>query len=121
MLKLLIKWLLSATALMALAYVYSGVELSGFAAALWASLIIGALNALVRPLLVVLTLPITLLTLGLFLFIVNAAVFDLASALSVGFHVRSFGAALIGSLLYSGAGMLIDSALEGLSLGQRRR
>ena len=119
MLKLLIKWLLSATALMAVAYLYSGVELSGFGAALWAALLIGLLNALVRPLLVVLTLPITVLTLGLFLFIVNAAMFDLASALSDGFHVRSFGAALIGSLLYSGAGMIIDSALEGLSPGRR--
>jgi putative membrane protein len=119
MVKLLIKWLLSATALMAVAYLYSGVEVAGFGAALWAALIIGLLNALVRPLLVVLTLPITLLTLGLFLFIVNAAVFDLASGLSDGFHVRSFGAALIGSLLYSGAGMIIDSALEGLSPGRR--
>ena len=119
MVKLLVKWLLSATALMAVAYLYSGVAVAGFGAALWAALIIGLLNALVRPLLVVLTLPITLLTLGLFLFIVNALVFDLASALSDGFHVRSFGAALVGSLLYSGAGMIIDGALEGLSVGRR--
>ena len=114
MLKLLVKWLLSATALMAVAYLYSGVHVAGFAAALWAALIIGLLNSLVRPILFVLTLPITVLTLGLFFFLINALMFYAASGLSSGFEVRSFGAALIGSLLYSIAGVLIDSALEGL-------
>ena len=114
MTKLLVKWLLSATALMAVAYLYSGVQLSGFAAALWASLIIGLLNSLVRPVLLLLTLPITVLTLGLFFFIINALMFYAASGLSSGFEVRGFGAALVGSLLYSVAGLLIDSALEGL-------
>ncbi len=113
MLKLVIKWLLSATALMAVAYLYSGVRLAGFGAALWAALLIGLLNSLVRPVLLVLTLPITLLTLGLFFFVVNALMFYFASALSSGFEVRGFGAALVGSLLYSLAGLLIDSALEG--------
>lgn len=120
MTKLLVKWLLSATALMAVAYLYSGVHLSGFAAALWASLIIGLLNSLVRPVLLLLTLPITVLTLGLFFFIINALMFYAASGLSSGFEVRGFGAALIGSLLYSVAGLLIDSALEGLFQNSRR-
>lgn len=119
MLKLVLKWLLSATALMAVAYLYGGVRVSGFAAALWAALIIGLLNSLVRPVLLVLTLPITLLSLGLFFFVINALMFYAASALSSGFEVRSFGAALLGSLLYSAAGLLIDSALEGLA--PRRR
>lgn len=114
MLKLLIKWLLSATALMALAYLYSGVQVASFGAAMWAALVLGLLNALVRPLLFVLTLPITVLTLGLFLFVLNAVTFDLASGLTSGFHVDGFGAALIGSLLYSLAGVIIDSALEGV-------
>ncbi|WP_297910285.1 phage holin family protein [Thiomonas sp.] len=120
MTKLLVKWLLSATALMAVAYLYSGVQLAGFAAALWASLIIGLLNSLVRPVLLLLTLPITVLTLGLFFFIINALMFYAASGLSSGFEVRGFGAALIGSLLYSVAGLLIDSALEGLFQNGRR-
>ena len=120
MTKLLVKWLLSATALMAVAYLYSGVQLSGFAAALWASLIIGLLNSLVRPVLLLLTLPITVLTLGLFFFIINALMFYAASGLSSGFEVSGFGAALIGSLLYSVAGLLIDSALEGLFQNGRR-
>ena len=119
MTKLLVKWLLSATALMAVAYLYSGVHLSGFAAALWASLITGLLNSLVRPVLL-LTLPITVLTLGLFFFIINALMFYAASGLSSGFEVRGFGAALVGSLLYSVAGLLIDSALEGLFQNSRR-
>jgi putative membrane protein len=114
MLKLLLKWLLSATALMALAYLYDGVQLHGFGAALWAAAIIGLLNTLVRPLLFILTLPISVLTLGLFFFVINAAMFDLASGLISGFHVSGFGAALIGSLLYSAAGLVIDRALEDL-------
>lgn len=116
MLKLLLKWLLSATALLAVAYLYGGVEVSGFGAAMWAALLIGLLNALVRPVLFVLTLPITVLTLGLFFFVLNAAMFYAASGVIDGFAVRSFGAALIGSIMYSVAGVVIDSALEGLRL-----
>ena len=119
MVKLILKWFLSACALLAVAYLYSGVQVAGFGAALWAALIIGLLNVLVRPILFVLTLPITILTLGLFLFIINAAMFYAASGLIDGFHVRSFGAALLGSVLYSIAGLVIDSALEGLKIGKR--
>jgi putative membrane protein len=79
-----------------------------------AALVIGLLNAVVRPVLVVLTLPVTVLTLGLFLFVINALMFWAASALLDGFVVRSFLAALIGSLLYTAVGMVIDSALERL-------
>jgi putative membrane protein len=118
MLKLLLKWLLSACALLAVAYLYSGVQVSGFAAAMWAALFIGLLNALVRPILFILTLPITILTLGLFFFVLNAAMFYAASGVIDGFAVRSFGAALLGSILYSIAGVIIDSALEGLQLGR---
>ncbi len=121
MIRLLIKWLLSACALLAVAYLYSGVTVDGFAAAMWAALIIGLLNALVRPVLFILTLPITVLTLGLFFFVINALMFYAASGLSSGFHVRSFGAALLGSLLYSIAGVIIDSALQGLRFGNEPR
>ncbi len=119
MLKLIIKWLLSATALLAVAYLYSGVQVSGFAAAMWAALIIGLLNTLVRPVLFILTLPITVLTLGLFFFVINALMFYAASGMIDGFHVRGFGAAIIGSLLYSVAGLIIDRALEGLFVAKR--
>ncbi|WP_298289927.1 phage holin family protein [Thiomonas sp.] len=120
MLKLLLKWLLSACALLAVTSVYSGVQVDGFAAAMWAALVIGLLNALVRPVLFILTLPITVLTLGAFLFVINALMFYAASGLLDDFHVRSFGAALIGSILYSIAGVIIDSALQGLRLGPQR-
>ena len=114
MLKLIAKWLLSATALLFIAYVYSGVTLKSFGAALAAALVIGLLNAVVRPVLVVLTLPVTVLTLGLFLFVINALTFWAASALLEGFVVRDFVAALIGSVLYTAVGMVIESALERL-------
>ena len=114
MLKLLLKWLLSAAALLFVAYVYSGVQVKTFPAALVAALVIGLLNAVVRPVLVVLTLPVTVVTLGLFLFIINALMFWTAAGLLNGFYVNGFAAALIGSLLYSLIGLVIDSALGGL-------
>ncbi|HWP12806.1 MAG TPA: phage holin family protein [Ramlibacter sp.] len=114
MLKLLAKWLLSAAALLFVAYLYSGVEVRTFTAALIAAFVIGLLNSVVRPVLVVLTFPVTVVTLGLFLFIINALMFWAAAGVLDGFHVRGFVAALIGSLLYSVMGVVIESALEGL-------
>jgi putative membrane protein len=114
MLKLLAKWLLSAAALLLVAYLYSGVQITSFAAALVAALVIGLLNAVLRPILVLLTLPVTLVTLGLFLFVINALMFWSAAGVLEGFYVRGFVAALIGSLIYSLIGMVIDSALGGL-------
>jgi putative membrane protein len=112
--KLLMKWLLSAMALLAVAHFYSGVEVQSFTAALIAAFVIGLLNTIVRPILVVLTLPVTIISLGLFLFVINALMFWAASSLLDGFLVRNFTAAMIGSLLYSLAGMVIEAALEGL-------
>jgi putative membrane protein len=114
MLKLMAKWLLSAAALLFVAYLYSGVEVKTFTAALIAAFVIGLLNAVVRPILVVLTLPVTVVTLGLFLFVINALMFWAASALLDGFQVRGFIAAVIGSLIYSLMGIVIESALDSL-------
>ena len=113
--KLILKWLLSAGALLAVAYIYSsGVTVASFGSALLAALVIGLLNMLVRPVLVLLTIPITLITLGLFLFVINALMFWSASGLLSGFHVNGFWAALIGSLIYSALGLVIDGVLERL-------
>ena len=112
--KLLSKWLLSAAALLLVAYLYPGVEVLSFSSALVAAFIIGLLNMVVRPVLVLLTLPVTIVTLGLFLFVINALTFWAAAGLLEGFHVRDFTAALIGSLLYSVLGVVIESALERL-------
>ena len=118
--KLIIKWLLSAAALLAVAQIYSGVEVAGFAAALVAALVIGLFNIFLRPIMIVLTLPVTLLTLGLFLFVINALLFWAAATILDGFHVRGFAAALLGSLIYSVFGLVIDSALERLFPQKRR-
>ncbi|VTU39125.1 Membrane protein of unknown function [Variovorax sp. PBL-H6] len=112
--RLVIKWLLSALALIAVTYIYSGVQVSSFTSALIAAAVIGLLNMVVRPVLVVLTLPVTIVTLGLFLFVINALLFWAASGLLPGFHVNGFVAALIGSLIYSLLGLIIEAALGGL-------
>lgn len=115
MMKLLAKWVLSAVALLFVAYIYGGVQVSSFPAALVAALVLGLLNAVVRPVLVVLTLPVTVVTLGLFLFVVNALIFWLAATLlGDSFQVRGFVGALIGSLIYTVLGVIIESALERL-------
>lgn len=116
--KLIVKWLLSAAALLAVAYLYSGVAVSSFTAALIAAAVLGALNLVVRPVLVLLTLPVTLVTLGLFLFVVNALMFWAAASLVSGVTVMGFGAALIGSLIYSVLQLAIDFVLERLFFNQ---
>jgi putative membrane protein len=112
--RLLIRWLLSALALLVVTYLYSGVQLTSYGSALLAAAVIGLLNTFVRPVLVVLTLPVTIVTLGLFLFVINALLFWAASGLLSGFHVNGFLAALIGSLLYSILHLVIEALLGGL-------
>lgn len=112
--KLIIKWLFSAAALLAVAYLYSGVVVSSFTSALIAAAVLGALNMVVRPVLVLLTLPVTLVTLGLFLFVINALMFWAAAGLLSGLQVTGFVAALIGSLIYSVLQLAIEFLLERL-------
>lgn len=114
--KLILKWLLSAAALLCVAYLYSGVVVASFGAALIAAFVIGLFNMVLRPVLVVLTLPVTVVTLGLFLFVINALMFWAAASVLDGFHVRDFSAALWGSLIYSVLGLVIDSAFQRLFL-----
>jgi putative membrane protein len=112
MIKIVVRWLLLAAALLLVAHVYTGVSVTNFSSAMVAALVLGLLNALLRPLLVLLTLPVTVITLGLFLFVINALMFYFAAELLSGMSVSSFGAALIGSLIYSACGVVIDAALE---------
>ena len=112
--KTLVRWILLAAALLLVAHLYPGVTVASFSSALIAALVLGLFNTLVRPLLVLLTLPVTLLTLGLFLFVINALMFWAAASVLGGFNVAGFGAALIGSLIYSLCGMVIDVAVESL-------
>lgn len=112
--KLIVRWLLLAAALLLVAHLSPGVTVNSFGSALVAALVLGLLNMLVRPLLVLLTLPVTVLTLGLFLFVINALLFWSAAGLLDGFRVDGFGAALIGSVIYSVASTIIDVAIEHL-------
>jgi putative membrane protein len=112
--KMLVRWLLLAAALLLVANLYPGVVVKSFGSALIAAFVLGLFNALLRPILVLLTLPVTLVTLGLFLFIINALLFYFAASVLDGLSVTGFGAALIGSLIYSLCGVVIDIALERL-------
>jgi putative membrane protein len=98
---LLARWIVNAAALLLVAYLYPGVTVDGFLAALLAALVLGLVNAVLRPLLIILTLPATLLTLGLFIFVINALLFWFVAEIVHGFRVTGFGAALVGSILYS--------------------
>ena len=110
--KLIAKWLLAACALLLVAYLYPGVQIKSFSSALIAAVVVGLLNTLVRPILVVLTLPVTVITLGLFLFVINALMFWAAASLMDGFGVNGFWAALLGSLIYSVLMLVVDAALK---------
>ncbi len=98
---LLLVWILNAVALLIVAYLLPGINVASFGAALIAALVLGLLNTLVKPVLVLLTLPITIVSLGLFLLVLNALVFWFAGSILKGFHVNGFWWALLGALVYS--------------------
>lgn len=99
--KLLLRWVISALALLALPYLVSGIELKSFYFALIAAALLGLVNAVIRPVLILLTLPVTILTLGLFIFVINALLFWFVGSFFAGFHVSGFWAGFFGAILYS--------------------
>ncbi len=99
--RLLLVWLLDALALVVVAYIVPGVAVQDPLHALIAALVLGLVNMLVKPLLVILTLPITLLTLGLFLLVINGLLFWAVGSVLKGFTVAGFGAGLLGAIVYS--------------------
>lgn len=109
--RLLAVWVINALALLLVAYLLNGIHVSGFTSVLIAALVLGLVNTLIRPILVILTLPVTILTLGLFIFIINALLFMFVGNVLAGFHVAGFGAALLGSVLYSVISWLLSSLL----------
>ena len=109
--RFLLRVLLNAVAVFAAAWLVPGVVVSGPAAAIVAGLLLGVVNALVRPVLLLLTLPFTLLTLGLFIFVVNAICFGLTAALVPGFQISGFWAALFGSIAVSLVSWVLNSLL----------
>jgi putative membrane protein len=110
--RLLVTWLINAAALLALPYLMHSVTVSNFSTALIAALILGLVNTLIRPVLVLLTLPVTLLSMGLFIPVINAFLFWLVAQLVEGFHVAGFGSAFLAAILYS----IISWALSALIL-----
>lgn len=99
--KLLLIWFLNALALLTVAYVLPGITVDGYTAALVAALILGLINTLLRPLLILLTLPVTVVTLGLFLLVINGLLFWFAGSVLKGFEVSGFWVGVLGALLYS--------------------
>ena len=108
MLFLLIRWMLFALALLFVAWVVPGISLSGFSAALWSAIVIGLVNIFIKPVLILLTLPINILTLGLFTFVINALMLLLVAKLVDGFNVDGFLAALLGSVVLSIISLFIN-------------
>jgi putative membrane protein len=107
MIAFLLHVVLTAGALLVVAHLVGGVHVSGFGAAVIGALALGVVNAIVRPVMVLLTLPLTILTLGLFLFVVNALMLWLTAALVPGMQIGGFGAALLGSLLLTVLNLVI--------------
>jgi putative membrane protein len=108
---ILIRWILSALALMLVAYIIPGIVISDFYIALITALIIGLLNVFIRPVLLVITLPINIITLGLFTFVLNALLFWFVASFVDGFSVSGFWAAFFGALVFS----IISSILSNLA------
>jgi putative membrane protein len=112
MVRLLAQWLLSACALLVVSQLVSGFTVRGLGPALVAALVIGLLNATVGALLKIITFPISILTLGLFLLVINGLMIMVASNLVSGFHVRGFGAAFWGAVVLALLGMLIRAVTK---------
>jgi len=99
--KLLLLWLINAVALMAVAYLVPGISVASFVTALVAALVLGLVNAVIKPILILLTLPATLLTLGLFIFVVNGLLFWFVGSFIDGFTVSGFWPGMFGAIAYS--------------------
>ncbi|OPY75294.1 MAG: Membrane protein of unknown function [Syntrophorhabdus sp. PtaU1.Bin050] len=108
---LIIHWLVMTASIMLVAYVMPGVTVSGFFSALWVALFLGIINALLKPLLILITLPINILTLGLFTFVINGLLILLASSVIKGFQVSGFWVAVLFSILLSIVNFLLNFLL----------
>jgi putative membrane protein len=109
MIRLALVWLINALALIAVAYLMPSITVSSFGAALAAALVLGLVNAIVRPVLVLLTLPVTLLTLGLFIFVLNGLLFWMVGTWLEGFGVGGFWAGVFGAILFSLVSWLLSA------------
>jgi putative membrane protein len=109
--RLLVIWILNALALLAIPHIVPGIEVAGVSSALISVLILAFINTLIRPLIILLTLPATILTLGFFIFVINGLLFWLAGSLLPGFHVNGFMNAVLGAILYSIISWILHAVL----------
>ena len=111
MVRLLAVWLINAVALIAVAYLMPGIAVSSFVTALIAALVLGLVNAIIRPILILLTLPATVLTLGLFIFVLNGLLFWFVGSFIEGFTVSGFWAGVFGAIVFSIISWLLSALL----------
>ena len=111
--RLLLHWLANALALLALPYIFKSITIdeNSFVTALIVALVLGLINTLIRPLLVLLTLPVTILTLGLFIFVINGLPFWAVGSFVPGFHVAGFWAGVFGAIVYSVISWLLSALI----------
>jgi putative membrane protein len=114
--RLLIVWIINALSLLALPYLFDSIRVNGFYTALIVALVLGLINAVIRPVLVLLTLPLTIVTIGLFIFVINGLLFWFVASFVKGFVVAGFWPAVFGAMVYS----LISWVATALLLGGKR-
>ena len=112
MMGIFIRWLILTAAIMAASYLIDGIRVSGFFSAFSAAAVLGILNALFRPILFILTLPINIMTLGLFTFVINALLLKMASGIIPGFDVHGFWSAVFAALIISGVNWILSSFIK---------
>jgi len=108
---ILIRWIILTLAIIAAAYTIEGIQVSGFFSALFAAAVLGILNAVLRPILILLTLPINILSLGLFTFVINAFLLKMVSGVIPGFDIRGFWPAILGALMISIVSWLLNALI----------
>ena len=109
--RMLLQWLANALALLALPYLFTTIKVDSFTTALIVAIVLGLINTLIRPLLVLLTLPVTILTLGLFIFVINGLLFWAVGSFMPGFHVGGFWAGVFGAIVYSVISWLLSALI----------
>jgi len=108
---IIIKWFILAFSIMVISYYLPGVNVSSFFSALWVALFLGIINIFIKPILIFITLPINILTLGLFTFVINAILVLFASSVIKGFYVRDFLSALLFGIILSAVNYILNSIL----------
>jgi len=109
--RLLLTWIINALALIALPYVFSSITVDSPVTAFLVAIVLGFVNAIIRPILVILTLPVTILTLGLFIFVINGLLFWAVGSFWPGFHVSGFWSGVFGAIVYSIISWMLSAIL----------